>query len=484
MLAHLVWPEEKTHEDIPAGFADDVILHDTFVDFEPSLVVLEGGLFDAGGEWRAPRHLLEAVAMRGGTVLIADADANDMRQNKAPYRAAMQFLGTHASYGPDDVEQPVYGADREHFVVSQQQILCLPEKMTVADWLAPAFDGVDQILAVLPVLLMPFHDVAASGNAGSTGTLQMDLWVDYDTYFPFATVRQHGDGFVVLIGASVTYDGWESKGGQNIRWLANLVELLQRETRAEIDRRATLRRLQGAIDRARSLVAGLDEESAGDVFGRATTADIDTASEQALRQPGASAARRELERAFGDGWGRLSARCRDYLVSADISRENLEAFASTDPAIDFAGAVVSYSRALEVELVERLFEPFRSSGHSLPEEGPEPTIDGSLQRLRRFMAGGQAPALGEMARILKNLGARFDDPGNGFGVFLDEILVDREAFCQSFGKRLTKYVSKFRNAAAHVDRMPLDECLAARAFLLDEPTRLLGTLTDAFRSPD
>ncbi len=41
--------------------------------------------------------------------------------------------------------------------------------------------------------------------------------------------------------------------------------------------------------------------------------------------------------------------------------------------------------------------------------------------------------------------------------------------------------AKFRNRAAHLDRLTLQECVAARAYLLDEPTQLLMSLVRGLR---
>jgi hypothetical protein len=68
--------------------------------------------------------------------------------------------------------------------------------------------------------------------------------------------------------------------------------------------------------------------------------------------------------------------------------------------------------------------------------------------------------------------------GNGFASFLDRIVGDLEQFCnyEQFPGRVITYVQEFRNKSAHVARLSKDECLAARAYLIEEPIFLLVKL--------
>lgn len=64
---------------------------------------------------------------------------------------------------------------------------------------------------------------------------------------------------------------------------------------------------------------------------------------------------------------------------------------------------------------------------------------------------------------------------------LDDLLVDRAGLCATFPGQLLSYSQKYRNGAAHVERMGIEQCLEARAILLDEPARLMQALVSALR---
>ena len=81
-----------------------------------------------------------------------------------------------------------------------------------------------------------------------------------------------------------------------------------------------------------------------------------------------------------------------------------------------------------------------------------------------------------MAFCLLNLGCKARNAEeNGFTEFLRTRLVDLDRFCdaEQFPGRLIEYSREYRNKSAHVERLSKDACMAARAFLLEEPIRLL-----------
>jgi hypothetical protein len=92
-----------------------------------------------------------------------------------------------------------------------------------------------------------------------------------------------------------------------------------------------------------------------------------------------------------------------------------------------------------------------------------------------------------MAFCLLNLGCRMRQvPENGFAEFLQANIHDLAAFCDHhrFPKRLIEYVTDYRNKSAHVAKLSKDECIAARAFLLEEPIQLLIILERFLRPSD
>jgi hypothetical protein len=166
-----------------------------------------------------------------------------------------------------------------------------------------------------------------------------------------------------------------------------------------------------------------------------------------------------------------------------VPRADLEEYSSIDPSFDFAAAVHVYSRALESEVLDKLFEPLRGARHVVLPNGVQKRAGAlSVDVLQRLRDEGVTPTLGSMGHCLRNVGcAMADREDNGFAQLLDELLIDRAAFCSNFPKQLIKYTERFRNAAAHVDRLSLDECVEARGVLLEEPTRLLLQLTSGLQ---
>lgn len=194
-----------------------------------------------------------------------------------------------------------------------------------------------------------------------------------------------------------------------------------------------------------------------------------------------------LSEQFADLWPFLGEECRSFLNTAEILRGELDRFAAADPSIDFSPAVIAYSKALERELLDRLFAPFVAWGAAV-EALPEPTggggVDRSISALRGFIEGSKTLALGEMSYCLRNIGCKMREvEPNVFAHFLTAQLVSHAAFCDEarFPQQLQKYVVKYRNQAAHVERLTREDCEGARAFLLDEPVRLLMTLTRSLR---
>jgi hypothetical protein len=87
-----------------------------------------------------------------------------------------------------------------------------------------------------------------------------------------------------------------------------------------------------------------------------------------------------------------------------------------------------------------------------------------------------------MAFSLLNVGCRLrGSEENGFARFLRQQVVSRDAFCDvsRFPQRLIEYVFEYRNKSAHVAKLSKAACLAARAFLLEEPVRLLILLEES-----
>lgn len=246
---------------------------------------------------------------------------------------------------------------------------------------------------------------------------------------------------------------------------------------------ADLARANAAARAAREGTKELDEDQAGERFMARFDPMLMELTDQLQRQDALAVTRVQLSEQFGAHWDGLGQDCRRFLETGELLHRELERFVALDPNIDFSPAVGAYSKALEVELTERIFLPFRESHLDRTLRGAsDPAQERSAVVLQGFVAGTRPLGLGEMAQCLKNLGCGGRQQGpRELAAFLRETLQDLDGFCDAtrFPRRLSKYVAKFRNAAAHVDGLGAEECRAARAFLLEEPVRLLLTLAEA-----
>lgn len=482
LVGYAVVPPGREHEPIRSDLERDLVLHQTVRELAPSLIYLEGGLgSSADNEWRYPRPLLEAAVRDGAVAIVADADVRVLTEEKDAYVAAAGFLGARPDYGVKNEPRPVYGADLESHWGSDREIVLRPEQLIVDRWLTPVYESVTELLAVLPARLDGWTDLLASGNSTS-GTLQNDVWIERYERFPFASVRALGDGFVVFIAAGVSNDLFLERCPDNATWLVNLARFLHQEVRRETMRRSPLRELQDAViaARARARVLGRGEDD------DAEAAAVEDSIEPALAVYGQQVARdclataeRELCEQFGDSWSKLPSSSTSDLVIAEVLRADLEGYQSQNPAQDFAAAVISYSRALESALLERLFLPLRESGSTRELIPRSQRATQHAAKLNAFVAGEGVMTLGSMAFCLRDFACRNrPEPDNGFSRALEELVVDLGALCErdQFPQRLMEFNRLYRNRAAHTDRLTLQECLDARRFLLEEPTELLVVL--------
>jgi hypothetical protein len=447
------------------------------------VIYLEGGLGPSpSGAWRFPRQLLESYVRAGAVAIVADADLMVLTAEKAVYREAADFLGAHIDYGPEDSSEPVHGADLTHYWRSNRTIVIAPESMGVSAWLKPIYEGVSEIAVALPVRLSHWTELLATCNRDTSGALQRDVWVERVDPVPFASVREMGDGYVVLIAGNVSSDHLLECCPDNTQWLVNVVQFLAAEVEKETSRKAPLRRLQDVVDAARARARLFEDETeVGDAFAAGVEAAL---RDEGRRLPAErlQQVRDALEKQFGSHWAALNESARTNLMTGDVLRRDLEEYASNEPAIDFSMAVSAYSKALESALSALIFRPYHAypEARALPDAIEDSRQHRSVVALQRFLDGTEL-TLGQMAFCLLNIACalRNAEP-NAFARYLSERLLSLDRFCdeQAWPKRLMRYNEKFRNRAAHIDRLTLEECMEARAYLLDEPTKLLISLLE------
>ncbi|PWI16211.1 hypothetical protein DI272_20105 [Streptomyces sp. Act143] len=233
LLGHLVHPEDK----VPPAHSPvrrDVISETEFLGFAPNVVVMEDGLFTGrDGFWRIERHLAEEFVADGGTLVVADADRTVLQEQQAGYLDAASFLGARPAYLQG--RWPLESVDTKRCWGSHKQIRCLPEQMYVSDWLRPVYDGIPEIVCGWPVRHTSTGSLLASCNKDSTmvyaaGGPEPDA-------VPWASVRQAGAGFVVLMTGGVTHDAWLRGSPHNTAWMVNVCRFLTAE--ADVERRRT-----------------------------------------------------------------------------------------------------------------------------------------------------------------------------------------------------------------------------------------------------
>jgi hypothetical protein len=227
------------------------LLVDDFLARRFDAVYIEGGAFwgdDADAGWKVPETVLRSFVADGGVLIVADVGRNEAgrRRDRSPYEHAYDLFGAHFDWG-DDGSSITYGADeRSSWNGRATSVIAVPRRMLYEPWLGPAYEGIDQILAVQPVVLRaPYASPLITGNQSTSMTLRCDMPVDGGWPFLFGYVRQLGLGFVVFIAAAVSHDVIIEANPDNARWISNIVSFLADEASRERERRGGLDPLRG-----------------------------------------------------------------------------------------------------------------------------------------------------------------------------------------------------------------------------------------------
>lgn len=229
LLGHRVLAEAKVSE-IDPQLARQLISEELLREFDPNLIYLEGGLFaDERAAWKIDWPVVEDVVDAGGVLIVADCDARELCRHRPQYEYAARFLRARAQFTLGGV---VHGADRSRFWKHPTQILCQPKKMMLSEWLRPIYDAVEEVVVGDPAKLALWHAVAASGNSDTTTVVEPRGDGRYASNDPciFTSAARCGFGYVAFIAGNVSGDKWAERCPGNIRWLANLAELLVEES--------------------------------------------------------------------------------------------------------------------------------------------------------------------------------------------------------------------------------------------------------------
>lgn len=249
--------------------------------------------------------------------------------------------------------------------------------------------------------------------------------------------------------------------------------------------KAELVLLQNALKQAHEkAVDAVDEMQGGDIYSHEIEPILYSFMRKAHEGHVRERVYEHLHEQFNNLWEALGKQCRDFLITGEILRAELDSYNESDASIEYSPVVAMYSKALESEVHLKLFTSFKHSSFAshLPLSFNDKSFDRSLATLRGFVEGSREITLGDMGFCLLNLGCKCKTvEGNGFSMFLNDVIKDLNVFCDEnqFPGKLIQYAQEYRNRAAHVGKLSREECMAARSMLLEEPIQLLITLQSA-----
>lgn len=193
--------------------------------FGADVIFAERGIGSSPGRWRLPQGYLENFVNSGGVVIVEGLDLSELEgmpiENR---RQIFEFFGARPERGFD-----AWDVGRIHDEVNNSghgaEILCHPGNMLCSPWLRPTFEGIDEIVAGSAVPLTTLHSILASSDP-TAAILASDRFVSEGGRYPWASVRQIGHGFAVLLAAGVSHDVYVSGHPDNARWLSNVMKFL------------------------------------------------------------------------------------------------------------------------------------------------------------------------------------------------------------------------------------------------------------------
>lgn len=236
LLAHFIVPDAdyiKISSD--SRIKDDVLSYSMVNKFNPTFIYIEGGLFaNDDGMWKIPKDFAEILCERGTVIVVADNDTDDLIKYKKHYEEAFLFFNSFVDYG--DGLTPLYGCDFTSYWRSETTLLCKPSKMIFSQWLSSVYKGIESIMVDRPIKLISYSDILATGNQGTTGTLQDDRWKEQTDVCPFASVKRHGYGYLVFMTGWFSADVYSENCRDNPIWMKNVAQFLTSESQKEAAR--------------------------------------------------------------------------------------------------------------------------------------------------------------------------------------------------------------------------------------------------------
>jgi len=200
-----------------------------------------------------------------------------------------------------------------------------------------------------------------------------------------------------------------------------------------------------------------------------------------------------LKKELGGAWDLLDEQARQFLCTGDVLLDQLERLGPDES--DYAGVVIEYCKAFELQLQKAIFDPFKlefgSAGSKAAQElfAPSPraeslspserkALNRTIEVMKRFILGDRPLTLGEMWHILMKLrGPLGASPvGEKLADFLNRSATGPAILRGHFPSLLGRFLKDFRNAAAHTGPMRAEQARACRMALLGGESALLLTL--------
>ena len=229
-LAYIVRPDK---ECVEPAYARDVVTFAELDELKPDVVFVEGGLVE-DNVWRFPEEILEREAARGAVVFLSDVDWNALNMERQAYERVLQLCRVSVA----DVDgEPGELYDPRNFYHGEKQIVCNPEDIAYADWLAPVYQDLKPFVVALPVPMTAWSELVATCNRSTTRSTAYLGGISFGepNSGAFAAACRIGLGYLILITGSVSSDAWTEPFPSNIDWLTRLA--FHMVERIRIDRR-------------------------------------------------------------------------------------------------------------------------------------------------------------------------------------------------------------------------------------------------------
>lgn len=217
-------------EWIASNFPDDFMTVDEFRESLPDVILSESSLFLPGLEQlRVPIDLLEEY-LRSGGVVVSDELFEPQFHSDNGWKAIQRLCSIKPADG-HSVSNTRTRVSPTWLQVSDIEYI----KQTSANWLSPAFDGIERLrLSGVRPLVPSFLGVNLFiSESDSSLALYQDLRSPIRPPFCWGGVHAVGKGYLALISGGFFADAIVDDSPDNALWIEHLVELLVGEIRRD-----------------------------------------------------------------------------------------------------------------------------------------------------------------------------------------------------------------------------------------------------------